>query len=182
MNATRPEANTEYSRASEPLGTLWIVVAGASLGALVLLVSQFTTLYQVHVATSAGPIKSVDAGGNHAYALAPIAVAAAVMALAVARRGGRPAVFAIGVLGLTTLLIALIVDLPDAHASGLVRLDGHYVNASSTPSAGLYMETLAAVLLLVSSGFGLMLLGVVVQRPPWRMAGQGSARGGSRPS
>ena len=61
------------------------------------------------------------------------------------------------------LLIALLGDLPDAHATGLAGSAARgYVNASSTPSAGLYLETLGAVILIATCGLGFMLLGVSV--------------------
>jgi hypothetical protein len=61
-------------------------------------------------------------------------------------------------LGVATLLIALIGDLPDAHSSGLVGSSASgYVQATSTPSAGLYMETLGAIILIVAGGIGLLM-------------------------
>ena len=71
------------------------------------------------------------------------------------------------VLGVVTLLIALLGDLPDAHATGIVGSGAsQYAEGTSTPSAGLYMETLGGVLLLISGGIGLMLLGAPRRRPP----------------
>jgi len=62
------------------------------------------------------------------------------------------------VLGIVTLLIALLGDLPDAHATGLIGSGtAQYVEGTSTSSAGLYMETLGAILLLISGGVGLLL-------------------------
>jgi hypothetical protein len=64
-----------------------------------------------------------------------------------------------GVLGVVALLIALLGDLPDAQASGLVGSAAtRFTTASSTPSAGLYLETLGAVVLVISAGAGLLLL------------------------
>ena len=59
----------------------------------------------------------------------------------------RPALLAIGLLGVIALLIALLGDLPDAQASGIVLRAGHYDAASSSPGLGIYLETLGAVLL-----------------------------------
>ena len=51
-------------------------------------------------------------------------------------------------LGIATLLIALLGDLPDAHATGLIGSSAsQYVQGAASPSAGLYLETLGAVLL-----------------------------------
>ncbi len=180
MNAP-PEANTEYSRgseASQPVsapsdehrargGNAVLGVAlTAALGALLILVSQFTALYHVHVATSSAAIKTVGTGANHAWAPIPIALLAGALAFAVYRKGSRTALVALMVLGVVTLLIALLGDLPDAHATGIVGSGAsQYAEGTSTPSAGLYMETLGGVLLLISGGIGLMLLGAT-RRPP----------------
>ena len=66
---------------------------------------------------------------------------------------------AIGALGVLALLIALLGDLPDTNASGLVLSASHYTTATSTPSAGFYMETLGAVVLLITSVSGFLLIG-----------------------
>ena len=86
MSAT-PAANNEYSRGSGPSnggrsggdfgpsrrgirrragapvgGAGAVILAGSLLGALLLLVAEFTSLYQVHLATSPTPIESVSGG------------------------------------------------------------------------------------------------------------------------
>ena len=173
-----PEANTEYSRGSEAFGRLrtrrtrpdsavlgsrgiatTTVVLAALLGALLIVVAQFTALYHVHSAASSTPIKTVGTGADHAWAPIPIALLAAVLAFAVWRYGNRTALIALALLGVVTLLIALLGDLPDAHATGIVGSGAsQYAEGTSTPSAGLYMETLGAVLLLISGGVGFLLL------------------------
>jgi hypothetical protein len=183
MSATPPEASIEYSRgipasggdsdrfdgvrdgASAPgagttRGVAGTILAGALLGALLLIVAEFTTLFYVHVATSTTPIKSESTGAHNSYALLPIAALVIVLGFASWRAGSRPALLSIGVLGVIALLIALIGDLPDAHATGLIGSGAtHYVSASSTPSAGLYMETLGAVILLITCVCGFLLIG-----------------------
>jgi hypothetical protein len=173
-----PEAKTEYSRGSglsgrailprlrasstaesarrPALGTL--VALGALLGALLVILAQFTALYRVHSATSATVLRTVGTGASHAWAPIPLALLAAVLAFAVYRHGNWPAFVALAVLGIATLLIALLGDLPDARASGLIGSSaGGYVQAISRPSAGLYMETLGAVVLVAAGGVGLLL-------------------------
>jgi uncharacterized membrane protein len=130
------------------------------LGALLLVVAEFTTLFTVHVETRSAPIKTVATGSHHSYALLLIGVVVAVLAIAVWRDTSRPALLAIGMLGVVALLIALLGDLPDAHASGLAGSSTtHYVDASSTPSAGLYLETLGAVVLVITCGVGFIAIG-----------------------
>jgi hypothetical protein len=178
MNA-RPEAHTEYSRGSEALrgvssrrrrpesasstgrlpGTGAIVFVAAT-GALLVLVAQFIPLYHVHIPTSSAPVKTVGTGANHGFAPIPIALACFALAAAVYRHGNRTALLGLTVLGVATLLIALLGDLPDAHSTGLIGSSaGQYVQGVSSASAGLYLETLGAVLLLVSGGVGFLMLG-----------------------
>src|SRR5579859_3470322 len=98
MNAP-PEANSEYSRGSGASGRLLLprwpssptpaspgseaassarlaLALAALLGALLVLVAQFTALYHLHSATSSAAIKTVGTGGNHAWAPVPLALAA----------------------------------------------------------------------------------------------------------
>lgn len=180
MNAP-PEANSEYSRGSGASGRLLLprrppsekpaspdseagrtarlaLALGALLGALLVIVAQFTALYHLHSSTSSAAIKTVGTGGNHAWAPIPLALAAIVLAYAVYRTGSRVALAGLLALGVATLLIALIGDLPDAHSSGLVGSSASgYVQATSSPSAGLYMETLGAIILIVAGGIGLLM-------------------------
>lgn len=183
INAT-PAANNEYSRgsgasnggsrgdsgpsrraigrrtAAPGRGAAAVVLAGSLLGALLLLVAEFTSLYQVHVATSSTPIESISGGSNHSYAMIPIALLGAALGIGVWRSGSRPALLAVGVIGIVAVLIALVGDLPDAQATGLSgSATSHYVNASSTPSAGLYLETLGGVLFIATCGLGFLMLG-----------------------
>ena len=134
------------------------MLAAALLGALLLIVAEFAALFEVHSASSAVPGRSVATGSHHSYAMALIAVGAVLLALAFARGASRIALPAIGLLGVTALLIALLGDLPDAQATGILgTASTHFVSASATPSAGLYMETAGAVLLIITSGAGLLL-------------------------
>ena len=138
-----PEANSEYSRGSGASGRLLVprwqasgapasarsegagparlaLAVGVLLGALLVLVAQFTALYHLHSATSSAAIKTIGTGANHAWAPIPLALAAVALAFAVHRYGSRVALVGLVALGVATLLIALIGDLPDAHSSGLI--------------------------------------------------------------
>jgi hypothetical protein len=183
-----PEANSEYSRGSGASGRLLLprwqssetpaspdseagrparlaLALAALLGALLVLVAQFTALYHLHSATSAAAIKTVGTGGNHAWAPIPLALAAVVLAYAVYRTGSRTALAGLVALGVATLLIALIGDLPDARSSGLVGSSASgYVQANASPSAGLYMETLGAIILIAAGGIGLLIVAPQITR------------------
>jgi hypothetical protein len=143
------------------------VVAGAGLGALILVIAEFTTLFELKTGAAGTTVRSIGTGSHHAYALVPVALLVALLAFGVWRVGSRPALLAIGVLGVLALLIGLLGDLPDAHKSGLIATAGHhYATAAATPSAGLYMETLGAVVLVITSVCGFLVLGPPI--PPGR--------------
>jgi hypothetical protein len=162
---------------------LGAVLAGALLGALLLLVSEFTALYQVHTAASSTPVRTVATGNNDSYALVPLALLAAVLGVGVFRFGSRPALLAIGIVGLVTLLIALLGDLPDAQATGLVGSPStHFISATSTPSAGLYLETLGAVVLIATCVLGFLMLGRPQPVPPGRGGRRSPGPTPTRPS
>jgi hypothetical protein len=149
-----------------PAGAL--VLAGGLLGALLLLVAEFTTLFEVHTASSPGPIRSIGTGSHHSYAMALIAVVVGAFAIGAWRTGSRPALLAVGVLGIVSLLIALLGDLPDAHAQNLLvgSPTTHLQLANATPSAGLYMETAGAAVLIITCVCAFILLG-----PPQPVSG-----------
>ena len=171
MNASEPEAGVEYSRgpgaARGRLGPglgasgapLWAATALGLIGALLLIVAEFTPLATVASnARGASALPSLQTGSHNAYALIPLALLAG--AFSVAARSGRTrlAMLAVGVLGLVALGIALIGDLPDAQATGLIRHPGvGYVSAAASPAAGFFLETLGSVLLLIGAAAGVLL-------------------------
>jgi hypothetical protein len=160
MSATPPEAKPEYSRAprqsNAPPGISLGLLAGGLSSALLLLVAEFTPLYNETSARSRLPLHTLHTGSHHAYALIPVAVLAAVLTVAAARTASRSALLAIGALGVLTALIALLGDLPDAHATGYVS---GFVKVKNVPAIGLYLETLGAALLVITGGAGLLLTG-----------------------
>jgi hypothetical protein len=165
---TTPAEGRGAARAAIAAPARAALAAGALLGALLVLVSQFTTLYHLHAATGSVPIKTVGTGANHAWAPVPLALVAVALAFAVYRYGSRAALAGLGALGIATLLIALLGDLPDARASGLIGSSASgYVQATSSASAGLYMETLGAVVMVVAGGLGLLMLAPLTP-PAWR--------------
>ena len=176
MNATRPEAETEYSRAEPGQegdferpqgrlggtprtsgGVLWIVFLAGLLGAAVLVAAEFTTLFKVQSNAYGAPVRTEATGAHHSYALIPIALLAGALTLTAVRSRSRAALVAIGALGLVSLAIALIGDLPDAQVTGIVRDSRGLATASSTPSTGLYLETAGSVVLLIAAAAGLLL-------------------------
>jgi hypothetical protein len=173
MSAFRPEADTEYSRgepASDVAGvtvrtpspaTRIAVLGGGLVGSVLLLAAEFTPLLHVYSSARGAPIvKTIGTGSHHAYALVPLALLAGALTVGARAGTSRLAPASIGFLGLVALGIALIGDLPAAHASGLLGHAGAtYVSAAAHPGAGLYLETLGGVVLLLTSAAGLLLAG-----------------------
>jgi hypothetical protein len=164
MSVPPPEAKPEYSRAprrskTPPAISLAVLAAGLT-GALLLLVAEFTPLYDEDSAASRIPLHTVQTGHHHSYALIPVALLAVALALGASRLGSRPALLALGALGIVTIVIALVVDLPDAHATGVVgSAAAGFSKAKDVPRIGLYLETLGAALLVITCGAGLLLSG-----------------------
>jgi len=169
MNVSEPEADTEYSRASAvsrasgravrggPGAIATAVLGGALLGAALLLVAEFLPLFEVRTTAHNSVAKTVIAGSHHSWALIPIAVLAAGLAIVWWRSASRLPLIALTVLAIVSLVIALGRDLPDAQSSGLERSGGTFVLAAASPRIALYLETAGGVILLLSAGAGLML-------------------------
>src|SRR5579859_6851625 len=140
VSATPPDASSEYSSrtaASELISDLlgWGrapidpgfsaalrtgVLAAALLGALLLVVAEFTTLFTVHAVGVSAPIKSVSTGSHNSYGLILVAVLSVLLAWAAVSTGNRWALVALVAVGVAALVIALVGDLPDAQASGTI--------------------------------------------------------------
>lgn len=147
----------QLNGAAEPsrLGAVLGLLAGA--GAALLLAAEPLRLYAVHVSSRRSAVASALVSSHDSYALVPLALLAAVLAWGVYRRGSRVALAALAALGLAALLIALLGDLPDAHAHGVLRLAGRLELGRATPGLGFYLETLGALVLLASGACGLLL-------------------------
>jgi hypothetical protein len=134
------------------------VLGSAGLGALLLVLAEFTTLFTIHIASRRAALSSVATGSHDSYALLPIAALVFLLAVGVWRTGSRTALSAVAALGIAALLFGLIGDLPDAEKHGVLKLGAAHVQlASASPSAGLYLETLGAVVLIITGILGLLL-------------------------
>ncbi|MGH2883718.1 MAG: hypothetical protein ACRDPA_13640 [Solirubrobacteraceae bacterium] len=138
-------------------GVRLAVLSGALVAAALLLVAEFLPLFQVRTSARNSALTTVQSGSHHAYALVPIALLVAGLALAWWRSPTRLAVLAMAVLGTAALVIALGRDLPDAQSNGIERSGGTYVTAAASPRTGLYLETAGAIVLLITSAGGLIL-------------------------
>jgi hypothetical protein len=143
-------------RAPFRLALLALPLAGAGL----LVAAEFSTLYDVRVVTAVPEGGSFSTGGHHGYALAVIAVAIVVMSLGAVLGGSRPAAVAVLALAAGALAIALLVDLPDVHETGLIGRT--YDAAVAEPRAGLYLEIAGGCAALVGGAL------IVLARPGGR--------------
>jgi hypothetical protein len=126
------------------------LAAGLAAAAVALLaIAEFTTVFEVTVGSLDVVKRSATGGANHGYALLVIAAVGAAMAL-LALRGARPPALALVVLGVVTLAIALVVDLPDTRGSGGLPESLAYENARARAGAGLGLEIAGGVLLLAA--------------------------------
>ena len=126
-------------------------------GAALLLAAEFSTLYHVRVVTAVPEGGSFAAGPHHGYALGVMALGIVVMSLGAVLGGSRPAAVAVLVLAAGALAIALVVDLPDVHETGLIGRT--YDAARAEPRAGLYLEIAGGCAALVGGAL------ILVARP-----------------
>ena len=133
----------------------------AIVGVVLMIVAEFTTLYEIKVVTAVPTGGSERAGSHHGYALLVIGLFAAVLAYGAARGGSRPAAAALFCLAVGALFVCLAIDLPDVDETGLIG--ERYDQAQARPQAGFYLETAGAVLLLIG-GAGMWLFGARRER------------------
>jgi drug/metabolite transporter (DMT)-like permease len=125
----------------------------AVAGCVLLVVAEFSTLYEIQVITV---VKETTKGHeNHAFALLVIALGAAFMAYGGILGGARPAQFGLVALALAALFVVLAVDYPDVNDEGFIG--EAFERAKATPQTGFYLESLGAVLLLLSAVATLLL-------------------------
>jgi hypothetical protein len=154
QTSTRQRALPGPLRGLQPggLALLGVVVLASAL----LLVAEFTAVFEVVIGSLETVRRTKTGGANHAYALVPIALLAVPMALGAAR-GARPPAIALVVLGVVALAIALAVDLPSARESGSLPESETFEDAQAQPATGFYLETLGATLLILAGGLTLLL-------------------------
>jgi hypothetical protein len=134
------------------------VAAGlASVAVALLVIAEFTTVFEVTVGSLDVVRRSVTGGANHGYALLLIAAVGVAMTL-LALRGARAPALALAVLGVAALAIALAVDLPDTRGSGDLPESLAYENARARAGTAFGLEVAGGVLLL-AAGIVLALAG-----------------------
>jgi hypothetical protein len=162
QDSRKQRASRPVLSGSDALGLALAVAAFA--GAVLLVLSDFMTLFDVHTAAGVTvPDGIVKGHENHSFAMVLLGVAALPMAYGATVGGSRPAMAGLAALGAIAVIVALAFDLPDA--TGTNTLARTFENATGTPKTGFYMETLGAVLLVVAGGGGLVLSAPGRERP-----------------
>jgi hypothetical protein len=170
MSAAAPEATGNDSRGRlQPPGEarvqrialllrIFLGVAGV-VGGLFLVLATNATIIEINIGTTgqtAGGIDTALSGADrHGPALIIIGVFAMVM-LAGAVQGARPAMLALAASGIIVLAIAIVSDARNIDDTGEIRQ--LYTGAIAGAGDGFYYETLGGALLLICGG-GLFVLG-----------------------
>ena len=121
--------------------------------ALLLVLTEVTTLFSIDVATAtcsdlADPDLAdrcdTTGGEQHSFALVPIAVLVAVMAVGAGLGGSRPAGIALIGAGVLVLVITLAFDLPDTTRTG--EVGSSFASAEAVKGPAFWLELVAGVL------------------------------------
>jgi hypothetical protein len=130
-----------------------LVLALGLAAALLLVLTEVTTLFSIDVATaSCSDLADPDladrcnttGGEQHSFALVPIAVLVGVMAVGAGLGGSRPAGMALIGAGVVVLAITLAFDLPDTTKTG--EVGSSFASAEAVKGAAFWFELVAGVL------------------------------------
>jgi hypothetical protein len=124
------------------IGSQFLDYRGVAVGA---------PLYQGQIAVDApAPVTATAVTGTaHLWLLIPVAIGAGVLAVGMLRGGGRNLAIAIAALGLVTVAVALVVDLPKA-LDPVNALP--YSDATTRLLGGFWAQLSAGIALVVSGG------------------------------
>lgn len=183
MEALR-NAATRLLAALRGGGTLALAITllGA-IGAVLVFVAEFTTIFAVDVLTSGTCEEIADPASRdachssgfeqHGGAFILLGLLALVMALGAGRGRSRPAAVALLAVGAVVLGFAFIRDLPKTNDTGIIGIQ--YEEAKAAPRSGFAIEIAGGVLCVVAGGMGLAAAGRGA-RPPASRPRSGSRR------
>jgi len=152
-SASRPTRDYSKGNRSHP-ALSWAVLAGGLTGAGLLIAADLSTLLQIKVLTVVE--KKLSGHAQHDWAVALLGLLAIPLAFGAARRRARPALAGLVLIGAAVMFIALANDLGDTRSTGVYG--ERYDQAAAQAGPGFYLETLGAVLLIVTGVGGLILL------------------------
>ncbi len=117
------------------------------ISAIVLFASELMTTFEF--TPQGGEVQlEQQAADRHGNALMVVAAFAVIALVVAVLTGSKPAATAVAVAGVVALLIFLLLDLPDANATG--NLENGFIDAEAVPREGFYMELLGALALTVT--------------------------------
>jgi hypothetical protein len=139
------------SRVRSVLRAEYLLPIACLVAAACVAAAEFSTLFEFNRGTSGEPLKTTAAADRHYYALLVLAVFA-VVALAIAVwTGSRPAAAAVAVAGGMSLLIFLLVDLPDVNVEGPLD-EPYFFTSKAEPANGFWLELIGTVSLALAGG------------------------------
>ena len=113
--------------------------------------AEFSTIFEYNRGTSGELLQVDEAADRHYYALLVLAIFA-VVALGVAViSGSRPAAAAVGIAGGLSLLIFLLVDLPDVNVEGTLS-EPFFTTSKAEPASGFWLELFGTLSLALAGG------------------------------
>jgi len=138
-----------------------VLVLGIA-AALLLVLTEVTTLFEIEVETAscsdlADPDQAdrcdVSGGEHHSFALVPIALLTAMMAVGAGLGGSRPAGLALLGAGVVVLVIALAFDLSDTTKTG--EIGSNFASARAVKGTGFWFEIVGGVLAVAAGALRL---------------------------
>jgi hypothetical protein len=127
-----------------------LAAALALVAVALLVVAEFSTVFEVTVGTLQVVKRSSSAGANHGHALLLVALAAVALTALGLRGPARAAGAGLALLGVAALVVALAIDLPDTRARGTLPESLAYENAAARAGPALGLEIAGGVLLLAA--------------------------------
>jgi hypothetical protein len=139
--------------------------------ALLLVLTEVSTLFSIDVATAtcsdlADPDLAdrcdTTGGEQHSFALVPVALLVAVMAVGAGLGGSRPAGIALIGAGVVVLVITLLFDLPDTTKTG--EIGSTFASAEAEKGPAFWFELLGGILAVAAGVLRLRSPGQVSRR------------------
>jgi hypothetical protein len=151
---------TAYSRlvsgiAASPKAVRWGLAAVGLVGAVLLVVSEFLPIAHVRAITVVLPGSERTGFDQNSGAMLVLGLLALPMLFGSAWGASRPAMVAVGVLGLSALLIAVVGDHPDITKAGTIFTE-RYEDARAEAQSAYTFEFVGSILLILSSGLLLL--------------------------
>jgi hypothetical protein len=141
------ERQEELNKAS--IGTARLTAITVLLGALIVLLSQLVTGFTL-VDETDSVIANVTLFDTHGIIAALFALVATLALVFAVATGSRSAVAVVIAMGIGTVLVFLLIDLPDIGDTGLFNTPGAgNLDATGKGSIGLWMELVGGIVLIL---------------------------------